>query len=142
IFHASREMPTSEIDIRSTPLEDLYVALVTFNPSGDVAAFKVFVGPFTWWFWFGGVVLVLGTLICLWPTRESLSALRLHPDEFGRPAPPRPASSALARTVVGSSVVALCFLPLVVWTVESETMWGSALRYERMISVEDASAGS
>ncbi|MBA2661914.1 MAG: heme lyase CcmF/NrfE family subunit [Bradymonadaceae bacterium] len=122
IFHSSPQMPTSEIDIRSTPLEDVYVALVNYEPNGNTAAFKVFISPFTWWFWFGGVVLVLGTMICLWPTRESLEKLRFSPASFGR------------ATLFGAAV-ALCFAPLVVWTIESETPWGAALRYD-YISVE------
>ncbi|MEM1348156.1 MAG: cytochrome c-type biogenesis CcmF C-terminal domain-containing protein, partial [Myxococcota bacterium] len=40
-FHASPNMPTSEIDIKSTPLEDVYVALVSSDPRTQQAAFKV-----------------------------------------------------------------------------------------------------
>ncbi len=119
IFHASPQMPTSEIDIRSTPIEDVYVALVNYEPNGNVAAFKVFISPFTWWFWFGGVTLVLGTLICLWPTRDSLDKLRLSP-------------TALGRAAVFGAAVGLVFSPLIVWTVESETSWGSSLRFDRI----------
>ncbi|MCB9532195.1 MAG: cytochrome c biogenesis protein CcsA [Myxococcales bacterium] len=63
---------TSEIYIRSTPLEDVYVALLQTDDAQQAAAFKLVVLPFTWWFWFGGVVLVAGTLICLWPERDPL----------------------------------------------------------------------
>ncbi|MFU8805437.1 MAG: cytochrome c-type biogenesis CcmF C-terminal domain-containing protein [Bradymonadaceae bacterium] len=116
IFHSSPEMPISEIDIRSTPVEDVYVALVNYDSSGQVAAFKVFIGPFTWWFWFGGVLLVLGTLICLWPTREGMEKLRFRP-------------MPLVRAAIFGSLVALCFSPLVIWTVESHSPWGSAHRW-------------
>jgi cytochrome c-type biogenesis protein CcmF len=125
IFHSSPNMPTSEIDIRTTPIEDLYVALVSYDASGQVAAFKVFIGPFTWWFWLGGVFLVLGTLICLWPTREGMEKLRFKP-------------MPLARAAIFGSLVALCFSPLVVWTVESHTIWGSAARFEHL-AMEPAS---
>lgn len=63
---------TSEIYIRSTPLEDVYVALLNFDPRDNTAAFKLVVLPFTWWFWFGGLVLIAGTLICLWPEDEDV----------------------------------------------------------------------
>lgn len=121
IFHASPNMPTSEIDIRSTPLEDVYVALVNYDPNGRSAAFKVFIAPFTWWFWLAGIVLVIGTLICLWPTPQSLQSLRYSPAQMAR------------QGVAFAAAVLLCLVPLVVWTVESETSWGSALRYERII---------
>ena len=61
---------TSEIYIRSTPLEDVYVAFLHYDAQENAAAFKLVVLPFTWWFWFGGVVLVAGTLICLWPDED------------------------------------------------------------------------
>jgi len=58
---------TSEIYIRSTPVEDVYIALLNHDAARDMAVFKLVVLPFTWWFWFGGLVLVAGTLICMWP---------------------------------------------------------------------------
>jgi cytochrome c-type biogenesis protein CcmF len=76
IFHASPQMPTSEIDIQSGILEDLYVHLVDFNSDGSRVALKVFVGPFTWWFWFGGVILILGSCICMWPRPLSRTSTR------------------------------------------------------------------
>jgi cytochrome c-type biogenesis protein CcmF len=62
---------TSEIYIHSTPLEDVYVALLNFDEEGQTAAFKLAVSPFTWWFWFGGLLLLLGTVVCLWPEPEA-----------------------------------------------------------------------
>ncbi|RVU47998.1 heme lyase CcmF/NrfE family subunit [Lujinxingia sediminis] len=118
IFHSSPNMPVSEIDIRSTPLEDVYVALVNYDPDGRRAAFKIFVSPFTWWFWFGGIILVLGTLICLWPTRESLESLR-------------PGAGGLGRAAIFGGVVMIVFSPMLVWTVESHTSWGDARRMEQ-----------
>lgn len=115
IFHASPNMPTSEIDIRTTPLEDFYVALVNYDPQRQTAAFKVFVAPFTWWFWFGGTILIFGTLLCMWPTREGLETLRFDVEGVGR-------------AVVFTSMVALSFAPLVIMTYESHTRWGNALR--------------
>ncbi|MFT4704110.1 MAG: cytochrome c-type biogenesis protein CcmF [Bradymonadia bacterium] len=61
---------TSEIYIRSTPVEDVYVALLHYDPASGAAAFKLVVLPFTWWFWFGGVVLVAGTMIAMWPETD------------------------------------------------------------------------
>ncbi len=124
IFHASPNMPTSEIDIKSTPLEDVYVALVNFDGQTQTAAFKVFIAPFTWWFWLGGTILLFGALICLWPTREGIETLRPSPGVF-------------ARAGAFGMLTMLCAAPLVIWTIESNTEWGSALRYEKMISTND-----
>jgi len=63
---------TSEIFIRSTPVEDVYVALLNHDPTTQAAAFKLTVLPFTWWLWFGGLVLIAGTLVCFWPDDDRL----------------------------------------------------------------------
>lgn len=116
-FYASPNAPTSEIDIKSTALEDLYVALVNFDPRGNQAAFKVFVAPFTWWFWFGGVILIFGTMIAMWPTRESIASLR-----YG--------SGTLAKIAVVGIILVTSSLPLVLAAVETYTPWGSAQRWQ------------
>lgn len=61
---------TSEIYIRSTPVEDVYVALLRVSEDQQSAGFKLVVLPFTWWFWFGGMMLIAGTLVCIWPDDE------------------------------------------------------------------------
>lgn len=63
---------TSEIFIRSTPLEDLYVTMLNFDPDRQTAAFKVEVFPFTMWMWVGGVFLMLGVAIAIWPEEDPL----------------------------------------------------------------------
>jgi len=125
IFHASPNMPTSEIDIRSTPLEDVYVALVNYDSTGARASFKIFVSPFTWWFWFGSAVLMFGTMICMWPSREAVRSLR-------------PTSALIARIAIVSAFLFLAMLPLILLAVESFTPWGSALRFERITPTEIA----
>ncbi len=65
---------TSEIYIRSTPLEDFYVTMINYSSDRDAAAFKIEVFPFTPWLWMGGFVLILGTIICLWPEEDPVSA--------------------------------------------------------------------
>src|SRR5712671_3058598 len=58
--------PTSEIAIRETLREDVY--LVYQGPSdeaGHIGAFHVYLNPLVVWVWIGGVVLGLGTIIAL-----------------------------------------------------------------------------
>jgi len=68
-FHRSYQQPVTEVAIRTTLLEDLYVILVSSNEDGT-AAFKVLVNPLVSWIWIGGGVLVLGGLIAFWPERR------------------------------------------------------------------------
>jgi len=72
-FHRSYQQPVTEVAIRSTLLEDLYVILVGWDEDGTTA-FKVLVNPLVNWIWIGGVVFVLGGLIAFWPERRKLPA--------------------------------------------------------------------
>ncbi|MFC2003291.1 cytochrome c-type biogenesis CcmF C-terminal domain-containing protein, partial [Chloroflexota bacterium] len=65
-FHRNHEQSVTEVAIRSTLLEDLYVILVGGDEKGTTT-FKVLVNPLVNWIWIGGLVLVLGGLIAFWP---------------------------------------------------------------------------
>jgi cytochrome c-type biogenesis protein CcmF len=57
--------------IRSTLGEDLYVVLVDWlEINSEGATFKVFYNPLINWLWIGTAVLILGTLVALWPVRD------------------------------------------------------------------------
>ncbi len=72
-FHRSYEQAVTEVAIRSTLLEDLYVILIGWDEDGTTA-FKVLVNPLVNWIWIGGVVFALGGLIAFWPERRKLPA--------------------------------------------------------------------
>jgi cytochrome c-type biogenesis protein CcmF len=59
----------TEIALRSNPAQDLYVVLLGWDENG-VAAFKVLVNPLVFWIWVGGVLLLGGTVVALWPERH------------------------------------------------------------------------
>ncbi len=67
-FHGNYQ-PVSEVAIRSTLTEDLYVILIDANESGTTS-FKVLVNPLVSWIWIGGVVFLIGGLIVFWPDRR------------------------------------------------------------------------
>ena len=68
-FHRSYEQPVTEVAIRSSPLEDLYIILAGWD-ADDTAYFKVLVNPMVIWIWVGGGLLALGGLIAYWPARK------------------------------------------------------------------------
>lgn len=72
-FHRSYEQPVTEVAIRTTILEDLYVILVGWDENG-VTAFKILVLPLVIWIWIGGVVFLIGGLLAFWPARSKLPA--------------------------------------------------------------------
>jgi cytochrome c-type biogenesis protein CcmF len=67
IYDKNPEMPTSEVGLRMTLTEDVYVVLNGWEDRGSSATFSVYVNPLTIWLWVGGIVLVLGTLMAVWP---------------------------------------------------------------------------
>jgi cytochrome c-type biogenesis protein CcmF len=69
-FHHSSQQPVSEVAIRSTLKEDLYVALTGWEDASQRIALEVIVSPLVVWIWIGGVVLLVGAVIALWPVRR------------------------------------------------------------------------
>jgi cytochrome c-type biogenesis protein CcmF len=63
------QQPSTRVGLRSTPFEDLYVVLGGWEGDGPTAkiSLAVFVNPLVSWIWAGGVLLLLGTLVTLWP---------------------------------------------------------------------------
>ena len=63
-LHIAQRQWQSEIAIRTTPVEDLYVVITSVDPDG-AASVRAFVNPLTWWIWAGAVVMALGMSIIL-----------------------------------------------------------------------------
>jgi cytochrome c-type biogenesis protein CcmF len=69
IYRKQPEMPTSEVAISHGLKEDVYLVVGTIAPGNrNVATFQVHVNPFVTWIWLGCLVLILGSVVCLWPT--------------------------------------------------------------------------
>jgi cytochrome c-type biogenesis protein CcmF len=78
-YRVNRQMVT-EVGIRSTALEDLYVILadvedfegmVGNDPNAQRIVVQVMVNPLVGWIWYGGVIITIGALIALWPAAEA-----------------------------------------------------------------------
>jgi cytochrome c-type biogenesis protein CcmF len=67
IYDKTPDQPTSEVGLRMSLIEDVYVVLNGWEANGATATFTIYINPLTIWMWIGGVVLVLGTLIAAWP---------------------------------------------------------------------------
>ncbi len=85
-FFKASQQPTTEVAIwphLSKPLEilrhpnaDIYLVFSGMSDDNQRAVIQVYINPLVLWVWLGGVVMVLGTLIALIPSR---------PPEPGRP---------------------------------------------------------
>jgi cytochrome c-type biogenesis protein CcmF len=68
-FDKHESEPTSEVAIRRTPAEDLYIVLAGYDVSTQTATYAITINPLVDWIWFGFGVLALGTGIALLPER-------------------------------------------------------------------------
>ncbi|MBU6363274.1 MAG: hypothetical protein KGQ95_03545, partial [Acidobacteria bacterium] len=65
---------SSEVAVDSSPFRDVYVVLVGLTPDG-LARLSVFINPMMMWIWIGGLVMVLGSIIAVWPSRRPREAV-------------------------------------------------------------------
>jgi len=63
-FHIAQQQPQSEVAIRTTPIEDLYVVVTGVDADG-AASIRAFVNPLTWWIWAGAAVMAMGISVVL-----------------------------------------------------------------------------
>ncbi len=75
LFFKRQQQPATKVAIRSTPLSDLYVVLAGIDDSGQTATFEVFLTPLVFWLWAGGLLMVLGTVIVIWPNVRERAAI-------------------------------------------------------------------
>ena len=76
--------PTTEVAMRRTVAEDLYVVLAAYDMADQSASFQVTVNPLVNWIWFGFGILALGTGIALLPESSfAFLAARAPPADVG-----------------------------------------------------------
>jgi cytochrome c-type biogenesis protein CcmF len=66
--------PASLISISTFGLTDVYVFLADWNGSSQ-ATIRVFINPLTSLVWYGGVLMLIGGVICWWPARRKQSVV-------------------------------------------------------------------
>jgi cytochrome c-type biogenesis protein CcmF len=59
--------PSTEVGIRSTLQEDLYIVYAGSVAGTEEAVYRFTLNPLVIWVWIGGIVLVIGGLITMWP---------------------------------------------------------------------------
>jgi cytochrome c-type biogenesis protein CcmF len=59
--------PNTEVAIRSTWREDVYVSLAGWERGGVVTAIQVRINPLVLWIWIGGIVMSLGAVLAMLP---------------------------------------------------------------------------
>jgi len=67
-FYKKPQQPTTEIALRQTLTEDLYLVLGSYDPASKLVTILAYVNPLVAWIWIGGVILAIGTAITMWPS--------------------------------------------------------------------------
>jgi cytochrome c-type biogenesis protein CcmF len=74
--HFTTDQPAGTmVAIYSTLKEDLYVVYAGESPDTQMPVIHAYLNPLVKWIWFGGAVVVLGTLVALLPNRKSVLVL-------------------------------------------------------------------
>jgi cytochrome c-type biogenesis protein CcmF len=79
--------PVGTPAVRETAAEDLYLSLMAFSQEGGTASLNVWVFPLVGWIWYSIPILVLGSLIAMWPSRRRVAVAASLP-EAGVAGPP------------------------------------------------------
>jgi cytochrome c-type biogenesis protein CcmF len=71
-YRTHPEMPTTEVAIRSTLRDDIYVIMSQVNPETRLGVFRVIVRPLVAWIWIGGLMLLFGAFVAISPSVAEL----------------------------------------------------------------------
>ena len=69
VYHNFSDQPVSQISITTHNLIDFYVLLSNFDGPAQ-ATIRVFVNPLVVLVWYGGLLMLLGGILCWWPERR------------------------------------------------------------------------
>ncbi|GAC1359770.1 MAG: heme lyase CcmF/NrfE family subunit [Ktedonobacteraceae bacterium] len=70
-YHSFQDQPASQISITSIGLNDFYVVLENFKGPGE-ATIHIYVNPLTSLVWYGGLLMLIGGIVCWWPERRKV----------------------------------------------------------------------
>jgi cytochrome c-type biogenesis protein CcmF len=71
-MYLAKMEPASEVDIRRRPNEDLYLNFAGLSDDGQKVVLQAYVFPLVSWIWVGYWVVLIGTIICLIPSKSRL----------------------------------------------------------------------
>jgi cytochrome c-type biogenesis protein CcmF len=75
-FFLTSQLTETMVAVQSSPLRDLYVVYAGRSPESGRPSVHAYLLPLVKWIWFGGIVVVLGTILALIPNRRTALVLR------------------------------------------------------------------
>lgn len=67
IYKKMPESPTTEVSMLHSIRDDLYLVVGSINPDTKVATLQIHLNPLVGWIWFGAIILIFGSFVCMWP---------------------------------------------------------------------------
>jgi cytochrome c-type biogenesis protein CcmF len=67
IYKKMPDSPTTEVSMLHSVRDDLYLVVGSINPETKVASLQIHLNPLVGWIWFGAIILIFGSFVCLWP---------------------------------------------------------------------------
>jgi c-type cytochrome biogenesis protein CcmF len=67
IYKKMPESPTTEVSMLHSIRDDLYLVVGSINPETKVASLQIHLNPLVGWIWFGAIILIFGSFICMFP---------------------------------------------------------------------------
>jgi len=79
-FYLASQVTETMVAVQSTPLRDLYVVYAGRSPETNRPVIHAYVNPLVKCIWFGGLILILGTVIALVPSQQPAMTFRPAPE--------------------------------------------------------------
>jgi cytochrome c-type biogenesis protein CcmF len=86
-FYPANQESGTMVAISSSIVEDLYVVYAGRSPDTNVPVIHAYLNPLVKWIWFGGVIVVFGTLVALLPNQQAVLVLSRSEEQSPMPMP-------------------------------------------------------
>ena len=70
IYKKMPDSPTTEVAMLHSIRDDLYLVVGSINPETKVASLQIHLNPLVGWIWLGGIIIIFGSMLCMWPDLE------------------------------------------------------------------------
>jgi len=95
-FYPSNQESGTMVAISSTLREDLYVVYAGRSPDTNLPVIHAYLNPLVKWIWFGGVIVVMGTILALLPNRQAVLVISAVSESAAIPGTPQPARAIIS----------------------------------------------
>ena len=70
MYKRQPDAPQTQVAILHGLRHDVYAIVSSINPETKVASLQIHVNPLVSWIWLGCIILILGSVVCMWPQLE------------------------------------------------------------------------